>query len=53
MSIHYANYDQLINKGEIVLPFIQFKVLIRKLDLEGYDFHYEKQNNGLYLIEVH
>lgn len=51
--VHKFNYDFLIKQGEIIVPFDEMKVLIRKLDLEGLDFHYEMTVKGLYVVEVY
>lgn len=52
-SIHRANYESLIQNGEITLPYNEYVVLIRKLNLEGLDYHSERVRQNEYLVEVY
>ena len=50
---HKFNYDLLIATGDIKVTRSEYIVLVRKLDLEGIDYHAEPINDDCYGIEVY
>ena len=53
MPSYVSLYQELINKGSVVASKKDWVVIVRKLELDELDYHFESLSDGSALLEVY